>query len=291
VSLRMLVVEDDPLQSMILVAVLEAQGFHVETSADGLDALRKGRLGWFDVVIMDYRLPEIDGLAAARLIGEFACCDKRPTIIALSSSPEWLEAGESRAEQVFDAVIRKPWKPLDLLETITSCREQRHGRAYPAPVEAPADLDDNRVSSPVRVLVADDDEVFMSVLVAALATKGYHVETAVKGIEALRMINRSNYDVAILDYNLLEIDGLVIARLSHDFIQGAHRPRFIALTSSPERLNSREAGSLSVFDDVIVKSSDIQAVLSSMELCVRYKRIRPNPAGVAVVTLMSVTAA
>lgn len=304
--LRILIVEDDPLQRALLAAFLQTRGHYIDTSEDGLDALRKCRLGWFNVVIMDYRLPEIDGLTAAKLIGDFDLGEGRPVIIALSGTTDLLQVDAAGPEIVFDAVVQKPWNGDVLLETIARCRRERcsqaaqsaagaaapapdagwehhvYASAAPGPAERAVATSTDPNTGAARVLIVDDDVVFRGVLATALSSKGLAVDSAARGLEALRMIRRSHYDVAILDYRLSDIDGLAIARLTHELVRGTRCPRLIALTASPEELNSREAGLLSAFDNVIRKSLDLQSIVSIVELSLAYKKLRPNPEGLNI---------
>ena len=288
--LRILIVEDDLVQRETLAAFLRTRGHYVDTCVDGLDALRMGRLGWFNVVLMDYHLPEIDGLAAARLIGESVCGDVRPVIIALSAEIDLLRVTAGGFEIVFDGLVQKPWDPDALIETIDRCCAARRGTAVRVAAEtlgpaADGDLD-LVVPGAVRMLVVDDDEILRGVLAAALRSRGYSVDTSARGLDALRMIGRSHYDVAILDYHLPEIDGLAIARLTHELVPGVQRPRLIGLTSSPEDLNAREAGSLSAFDDVMLKTPDLDSVISSIERSLAYQRLRSKAPAVNIMALM-----
>ncbi len=284
------------MQRAVLAAFLQAQGHYVDTSEDGLDALRKGRLGWFHVVIMDYGLPEIDGLAAARLIGDCVGGDRRPILIALSATIDALMGNAAGPEIVFDALVQKPWQPDALLETIADCCRRRGAdprQAAPAaenPMLQPGAQDGPTAPDAVRILVVDDDDLFRSVVVAALGSQGFRIDTAAQGLEALRMIGRSHYDVAILDYHLPEIDGLAIARLTHELVPGPQRPRLIGLTSSPQDLNHREAGSVSAFDEVILKSSDLHDLISTVHLCIAYRQARSTSAGVNILDLATVMA-
>lgn len=295
VPLRILIVEGDPVQRETLAAFLRTRGHYVDTSEDGLGALRMGRLGWFNLVLMDYHLPEIDGLAAARLISESVRGDVRPVIIALSAEIDLLRAnaggsGACGSEIVFDGLVQKPWDPDALIATMERCFEARGLRSVAPVVEVAGPVGDGgsgaALPNAIRMLIVDDDDLFRSVLATALRSNGFSVDSSARGIEALRMIGRSHYDAAILDYHLPEIDGLAIARLTHELVPGVQRPRLIGLTSSPEDLNGREAGSLSAFDDVILKSSDLGGILSSIERSLTYRRLRSKPASVNILELM-----
>ena len=115
---RILVVEDDAMQRDVLAHFLNDQRFYVETAVDGLDAVQRARLGWFDVILMDCRLPEIDGIAASRLITDLTRDHGSPKIIALTAWPEMARPPADSGGSVFCAVEPKPWRPESLLRHI-----------------------------------------------------------------------------------------------------------------------------------------------------------------------------
>jgi CheY-like chemotaxis protein len=87
---RILVVEDGTLQQAVLAAALSPRAYEVEVASNGLEAIRIVRERGCDLILFDYHIPELYGLATARLVcdlmGEVAC----PAIIALTASPTCL---------------------------------------------------------------------------------------------------------------------------------------------------------------------------------------------------------
>ena len=118
---------------------------------------------------------------------------------------------------------------------------------------------------PTRVLVVDDDELFNSMLVSILRRRGYDVETATDGVNGMRLLREFGPDIAILDYKLPDIDGLALAKLTHEALPSLHWPRLIALTATPESVESRETGAPSIFDDVIWKAAGLGPIIESVE--------------------------
>jgi len=295
-SIRILVVEDDILQRDVLATMLQGQGYYVETAENGLDALVKARVGWFDLILMDYMIPEVDGLATARLITDLTKATGRPRLIALSAAPEALLAREAGAKTVFDAVEKKPWDAQSLLATVKRCHEAapnpgsrwaaanevlitRSGRrrrvaeqwvATPGR-EQPAICDDLEPDE-TAILVVDDDDLLLSFFKSALESEGYSVDTATNGLDALRKIAINRYEIVILDYQMPEIDGLATARLIVELVGKADRPQLIALSSAAEQLTDREAGCLTVFDVIVPKSHGMESVLSAVKRSLDYRR-------------------
>lgn len=286
---RILILEDDPLQAQILESVMVAATFEVDAVSSGLDAVRQMQRVHYDVVVVDYQVPEINGLALAKLADDFMGPVVRPILIALTATPEHLRAMESGAHSAFDAVIGKSSDFSSLLSAITRCLAAMPDSAtrqtaessllrkdrldYEAePCRPGAQGDD---PGPPRILVVEDEECQRLLLTSVLEQRGYVVENLSNGLEAVRQIREGCYDLALVDYNLPEMDGLAAGTLILDLLQEHVRPRLIALTSTPARLRDREMLVGSVFDEIIEKSADLHDLICAVD---RHLRSSPNPA-------------
>jgi len=65
---------------------------------------------------------------------------------------------------------------------------------------------------PLRVLVVDDEEPIVDLLMDILTAEGYHVDSAGSAAEALELIRATIYDLALLDFNLPDMDGVMLHR-------------------------------------------------------------------------------
>jgi CheY-like chemotaxis protein len=294
---RILVVEDDTMQRQFLEATLVAAGFEVDTVSSGLDAVRQMRPGRYDVVLVDYGLPEIDGLTVAKLADDFMGA-MRPFMVALTANPDKLTANAGNAKIAFDAIIGKSSDLSPLLALIArrlasppddAERHKAEARLlykdweeYEAEPSRPGSLGDD--PGPPRILVVEDDDSQRALLKTLLEQRGYVVETSSSGLEVVRRIRENCYDLALVDYNLPDMDGLAIGTLVLDLMQEHLRPRMIALTATPTRLQTKEMVAGSVFDEVIEKSSDLGELLRTVD---RHLRSSPNPATRSAVALFS----
>jgi PAS domain S-box-containing protein len=287
-QVRILIVEDDELQAQVLKSFLTTSGFAVDAVTSGLDAVRKMQPGLFDVVLVDYSIPEINGLAVARLIEDLMGQLVRPILIALTATPEDLTARESGTTSAFDAIIGKSSDFSGLLTSIRALLEAAPDAAsleaagsalvlkewedYDAEPERPgASGDDPGLP---RILLAEDDELQRQLLTDVLEHRGYVVESACNGLEALRKIREGCFDLVLVDYNLPEMDGLATGALVIELMQEHIRPRLIALTATPTQLQEKEREPGSVFDEVLGKSADLDALLVTID---RHLRSSPNP--------------
>jgi PAS domain S-box-containing protein len=122
-GLRVLVVEDNATNRMIVTKLLEQLGAVVDTAADGLLGVEAAARGRFDVILMDVQMPGIDGLEAARRIRRLGGAAAAAPIVALTANvlshqrTAYLEAG-------MDGVVGKPISPPVLLaELARVCAE------------------------------------------------------------------------------------------------------------------------------------------------------------------------
>jgi CheY-like chemotaxis protein len=143
---------------------------------------------------------------------------------------------------------------------------------------------------PVRMLIVEDEDDQRNLLTALFEAQGYVVEATGDGLEAVRRIRQDCYDVAIVDYNLPGLDGLAAGNLVRNLIRNAVRPVMIALTATPDLLRDKENAALSVFDEIIAKSSNLAALVATVD---RHLKSAPNAATrqAAVCTLPIVKAA
>ena len=84
-ALRVLLAEDDPISQRVAELFLRRLGFTTELAADGLEAVTAMRRRTYDLVLMDLRMPELDGFeATARIRGELPA-DRQPAIVAMTA--------------------------------------------------------------------------------------------------------------------------------------------------------------------------------------------------------------
>jgi CheY-like chemotaxis protein len=113
-NLHVLLAEDNPANRMVAGITLKRAGFRVhevENGRDALDAIRRYR---FDVVVMDCRMPVMDGYVAARHIRQLPSPSNRIPIIALTASA--FKEDRDRAEQAgMDDFLSKPFQGDELI--------------------------------------------------------------------------------------------------------------------------------------------------------------------------------
>jgi len=112
-ALRVVVVEDEGLIRMDVVATLQEAGYEVVgEGADGEEAIKLATELEPDLIVMDIKMPKLDGISAAEKIGEL----KIPVVLLTAFSQSDLVARAAAAGAM--AYVTKPFKPTDLLPAI-----------------------------------------------------------------------------------------------------------------------------------------------------------------------------
>ncbi len=115
-EVRVLVVEDNPVNQQVAKGMLENWGITVQTAASGQEALRAVASGAFDLVLMDVQMPDLDGLEATRRIRRIQGLEGLP-VVALTA-----HALEEHRQQCLEAgmndFLSKPFRAAELREVL-----------------------------------------------------------------------------------------------------------------------------------------------------------------------------
>jgi len=120
-GLRVLYADDHPEMRRAVGRLLRVAGASVTFARDGLEATDKALAESFDLILMDLRMPRMDGFDAARALRAAEC---RVALIAVTAdaTPRVLENAIAAG---FDAALPKPFDLVDLITAIHLVRERR----------------------------------------------------------------------------------------------------------------------------------------------------------------------
>lgn len=117
---QILIADDDEIARDVMAHVLTDRGHAVVVAADGVGALAALRRGRFDVAVLDYHLPLLDGATAARRIAAAGVPAPGPRFVGVTADPSGLEVRDADAH-VFDAIVQKPLNLPAFIDTVESC--------------------------------------------------------------------------------------------------------------------------------------------------------------------------
>jgi len=254
---RALVVDDNETNRKVLRHQLAYRKVPHDAVASGpaaLSALRSAALSGspFDLVLLDYHMPDMDGLALAKLIAAQSDIPM-PKMILITSLGDKLNQIELREHRLAVCLL-KPVKPVSLFESIYNAMTS----SPPLPIVShPISAVTAEPDSKIKILVVDDNAINQSVTGHQLLRLGYRCDFANNGQEAFEALHRRPYDIVFMDEQMPVLDGLEATRLIRE-AQAAGDPaiarhlRIIALTANALP-SERERLLLAGMDDYLSK--------------------------------------
>ncbi|AIE86470.1 response regulator [Fimbriimonas ginsengisoli] len=260
-DLSVLVVDDNATNRRILKEQLRSWGCIATEATGGREALELLRSGdgspQFGLVLLDFQMPEMDGIATVRDIRKIAAYEDIPVVLLTSVCIRpTLEALRSFG---FSAVVSKPIRQahlrMALLEVLGAS-----GAQSPAPSNPVAE----EIDLGLHVLVAEDNEVNLLVAGRRLEMWGCTFESAENGIEALELMERQRFDIVLMDVQMPGMDGFeATGRARHrESITGEHVP-IIAMTAHAMQ-GDRERCITAGMDDYLSKPLNPTAMLQKL---------------------------
>jgi CheY-like chemotaxis protein len=117
-NLRILLVEDNPVNQMLASSMLSKLGASADVAKDGEEGVRKARNGDYDLVLMDMQMPRMDGLSATRAIRQLEGI-RQPRIVALTANA--METDRQACMNAgMDDFLTKPFQLSELHEKLES---------------------------------------------------------------------------------------------------------------------------------------------------------------------------
>ena len=233
-SVRVLIVDDDEDIRANFSDILDDLGFTVTTACDAEAALAQVRRATFDVALLDFKMPGMDGASLYEEIKKIC-----PSIAAIMITA-W--AGNDGLQRAIDAgtwdVLRKPVDIPKLLKTLEAV-----------------------VAAPI-VLVVDDDRSFCDSLWQVLNERGFRVALAHSEEDGMRQIRSSGCDVAIVDVNLGAGDGRKVIQTLSEIRPGT---RAVVVSGCPKTADEvYEQFGDSAVSAVCAKPVDVDRLLLSL---------------------------
>ena len=204
-GLSVLVVDDNATNRQIVEAYLDGCGARVEQAATGGEALTEMHAACrsgapFELVVLDYNMPGMDGLDLARAIRRAPSLRGARLVMLTSSGDHRAAAREAGVEHM----LTKPVRRARLLEAVAEAVGDRAAAERAAPA---AGGPGGTVSTGARVLVAEDNAINRLVVEGMLAARGVSVDVAENGREALDLLAGGAYDAVFMDCQMPELDG------------------------------------------------------------------------------------
>ena len=201
--------DDNPSSREIFQGMLESFTFSVTPAAsgqEGLDEIERTIGGRpYDLVVMDYKMPGMDGIETARRIKKDARLTPAPAIILVTAYGREEIMMEAEAAGLNGFLI-KPVSPSTMFDTIMQAL------AKDLPEARPLERKDKgqevlKVLAGARVLLVEDNELNQQVATELLADAGVVVTVANNGKEGVDAVLAAPYDAVLMDVQMPVMDG------------------------------------------------------------------------------------
>lgn len=255
---HILVADDNNIAREVLANTAAHLGWHVDTVDSGEKAValfEKATQKPYDVLLLDWRMPGGDGIAAAATIREKYPEQTAPIIVMATAYDREL-LREQPGSEVADILLNKPVTASSLYNAVAEAKSRR-GQLKMVLPKPP----DNLVLKGIRILVVDDSEINRDVAKQILVYNGAETEVAEDGAKALQILKAKpeGFDIVLMDVQMPVMDGYTATRKIKSTPGLAHLP-VVALTAGAYKVHQLAAFD-SGMDEYIAKPFDVDELL------------------------------
>ncbi|MFZ2633096.1 MAG: response regulator [Desulfosalsimonadaceae bacterium] len=272
-GLKALVAASNPLARQVITEDLRALGFVVTACGFGEEVIETlknavapvaGQNNAWDVILMDQKMPGMDGIESARKIRRDFPHAKIPVII-MGTAYGREETADAAAGAGIDAFLVKPARPALLVDAVMAAFHRNH--AGTGPEKRPSKAAESEIPLNIRgihVLVVDDSETNRQVIRELLEGERIRVTLAHNGRQALSVIDDAFYDAVLMDIQMPGMDGYETAKRIRQDPRHEQLP-IIALTANALE-GSREKCLNAGMNDVVTKPIDYHQLYAKLAM-------------------------
>jgi two-component system, sensor histidine kinase and response regulator len=262
-GVKVLIVDDNRTNRRILQGLVERWGMKPTVVSDGEEALlelsvaRKAQDA-YGLILTDMHMPKMDGFGLVENIKESPELSTA-TIMMLTSGGQRGDAARC-GELGIAAYLLKPIRQVELREAIVRVLRAKQQPGPMSMITRHSLQDEHDPLRTLHILLAEDNHVNQKLAQRLLEKRGHHVVLANNGKEALAALAHHSFDVALMDVQMPEMDGLAATKAirEKEKLTGSHLP-VIAMTArvmKGDRERCMEAG----MDGYISKPIDVKAL-------------------------------
>ncbi|SAK67086.1 response regulator [Caballeronia ptereochthonis] len=264
---RILIADDNAIARDILSRTVRSLGWHADVVTSGIEAVERiadaARGGApYDIALLDWRMPGLDGLNAAKFVGTMKDRGAPPLVLLVTAfGREVLRESQEGGVAPFAGFLTKPVTPKQLVAAIRAAMPGDagaiHAQTQPRRIETKA-----RRLAGLSLLVVEDNALNRQVAEGLLLAEGATVTLAESGREGVDLIVAANahFDAVLMDVQMPDLDGLEATRLIRADGRFAALP-IVAMTanaSGADRDACIEAG----MNDHVGKPIDVERLVS-----------------------------
>ena len=209
-TMRVLIVDDNANAREILHNMLSGFGLQVEQCDNGIDALtllqQTDKSKPYHIVFMDWKMPQLDGVATISKMQEDVKLEHLPTVIMVTAF------GREQLSQVvgninISSFLTKPVTPSNLFNAILKATGKE------VQIESRLENKNENIESAIKqlqgskILLVEDNEINQELASELLNSNGIATQVANNGIEALRWLEKEHFDGVLMDCQMPIMDG------------------------------------------------------------------------------------
>ena len=210
---RVLVVDDNPSARQILMDMARTLGMRADSARDGTHALdllaqEDARNDPYQLALIDWKMPRLDGLACLRAIRRAPLRQPAPAVMMVTGfGADELKKQLAAAQLPFGAVLSKPVSPSSLLDACSSALG-RAPLARPGVPQRDEALQAHQARlRGARVLLVEDNAVNQELARTLLGRAGIVVTVVEDGQQAIDILARQSFDAVLMDCQMPVMDG------------------------------------------------------------------------------------
>jgi signal transduction histidine kinase/DNA-binding response OmpR family regulator/HPt (histidine-containing phosphotransfer) domain-containing protein len=258
-GMKMLVVDNNAAAREILQETLESFSFEVSVASSGQEGIaqleKAAQDQPYELVLMDWKMPGMDGVEASKLIKSSNKLTKIPSIIMLTAYSR--EEVTRQAKGIgLDGFLTKPINPSILLDSILEVFGKKVEKRVRRGDDSQVDTEALKAIQGARILLVDDNEINQEIGNEILEQVGCYVTIANDGKEAVEKVAQSEFDCVLMDIQMPVMDGYTATRIIRKDAQFNDLP-IIAMTANAMEEDKKQAAE-SGMNDHVAKPIDVK---------------------------------
>jgi CheY-like chemotaxis protein len=263
-NFQVLVVDDNATSRELLRRQILAWKMQTNSAASGVEALKLLRTAArerkpYDLALLDVQMPEMDGLTlASEIKADQAIAGTR--LIMLTGLGKQISPKELRAAGITDCCF-KPVRQARIFECLANALlgDTSKPHTLAKALIAPPSLQPKQI----RVLIVEDNTVNQRVTLGQLKKLGYRADVAPNGLAALEALDRTYYEIVLMDCQMPDIDGYEATRRIRARMRAFRQPYIIAMTAYAMQ-GDREKCLTSGMNDYISKPVQLETFAAAL---------------------------
>lgn len=265
---KVLIVDDIKMNRDFLMGVIDQFGLKVDAAPEAVLAIEKiKKEADYDLIFMDWKMPGLDGIQAAKIIKTELNLNIVPKIILITAFGQELESSQQKN---IDKILFKPITQSILFNALlnnlggVNFAEQKNKNEQ----KILKDL------GPVNILVVEDNKINQQVAVELLKKVKAQVQIADNGKKAIKKLKNEKFDLVLMDVQMPEMDGYQATKKIRQDLNLTELP-IIAMTANAIKGHKEKALKIGM-DDYITKPLDLDQFFNTLKKWLPVKKEKKN---------------